>query len=155
MATIRTEEVNSAQKPTEGTNRRRVLLGAGAVGAVAAAGALAACGTGSGNTASGQDGPPASAANLAKSSDIPVGGGKIFANQLLVVTQPTSGTFKAFSAVCTHQGCTVSSISGGLIMCPCHGSEYSIVDGSVKRGPAPTPLPAKTVTVTNGEISIS
>jgi len=63
--------------------------------------------------------------------------------------------FKAFTAICTHMGCTVGTISGGLIICPCHGSQYSIVDGSVKRGPAPAALAAKTVTVTNGEVSVA
>jgi Rieske Fe-S protein len=82
-----------------------------------------------------------------KISEIPVGGGKIFADQKLVVTQPSSGDFKAFSAVCTHAGCVVSRISDGTIDCPCHGSKYSIEDGSVEDGPAPKPLPEKTVTV--------
>jgi Rieske Fe-S protein len=155
MTTIDTESVDSSTKPAEGTSRRKVLLGAGAVGAVAAAGALAACGGANVGASGSNDTPASSAPNLAKATEIPVGGGKIFPDQLLVVTQPTSGAFKAFSAVCTHEGCTVNSVSGGLIMCPCHGSEYSIADGSVKRGPAPSPLPSKTVTVTNGEISIS
>jgi Rieske Fe-S protein len=155
MSTIDTEQADITMKPADGTSRRKVLLGAGAVGAVAATGALAACAGGGGSTNAANDAPASSAPNLAKTSEIPVGGGKIFPDQLLVVTQPTSGAFKAFSAVCTHEGCTVNSINGGLIMCPCHGSEYSIADGSVKRGPAPSPLPTKTVTVTNGEISIS
>jgi len=96
-----------------------------------------------------------SAQGLAKSADIPVGGGKIFADREVVVTQPTKGVFKAFTAICTHLGCTVGTISGGLITCPCHGSQYSIVDGSVKRGPAPAALGAKSVTVTNGEVSVA
>ena len=83
-----------------------------------------------------------------------MGGGKIFADQLVVVTQPTAGAFKAFTAVCTHMGCTVNQVSNGLIMCPCHGSEYSISDGSVKQGPAPTPLPAKQISVANDQITL-
>ena len=74
---------------------------------------------------------------LAATSDIPVGGGKIFDTQLVVVTQPSAGEFKAFSAVCTHMGCTVSQIADGRIDCPCHGSEYSIKNGAVLAGPAP------------------
>ena len=69
-----------------------------------------------------------------------------------MVTQPTAGEFKAFSAVCTHMGCTVSQIADGRIDCPCHGSEYSITDGAVLAGPAPRPLPAKTIKITGDSI---
>jgi Rieske Fe-S protein len=68
------------------------------------------------------------------------------------VTQPTKGEFKGFSAVCTHMGCIVSSISGDTITCPCHGSQYSIKDGSVLGGPAPSPLPGVKVAVKGGEV---
>ena len=88
-------------------------------------------------------------------SEIPVGGGKIFKNQEIVVTQPKAGEFKAFSAICTHQGCPVTEIQGGTIDCLCHGSQYSIVDGSVKGGPAPSPLPEKTVTVTGSTLTVT
>ncbi|MFI9723515.1 Rieske (2Fe-2S) protein [Streptomyces sp. NPDC052396] len=76
-----------------------------------------------------------------------MGGGKVFADreQKVVVTQPSKGDFKAFSAVCTHEGCTVASVSDGVIQCPCHGSEFDIRDGSVRRGPARQPLPARNV----------
>ena len=70
---------------------------------------------------------------LAETSDIPVGGGTIFADQEVVVTQPTEGDFKCFTAVCTHQGCIVSTVSDGTINCACHGSQYSIKDGSTWR----------------------
>ncbi len=163
-------------------SRRTLLAGAGAVGmiavGVATAGAgLAGCGTGSGNASDSAMGngaganPPASPAgqdagaggggaattgvNLGKKSHIPVGGGKIFATEKVVVTQPAAGDFKAFTAVCTHQGCTVSTISNGIIKCPCHGSEFSIKDGSVKGGPAPAPLAEKTVKVHNGNIVVT
>ena len=91
----------------------------------------------------------------AKTSEIPVGGGKVFDTQKVVVTQPTAGQFKAFTAVCTHQGCTVSTVKDGTINCPCHGSKYSIADGSVQGGPAPAPLAAKTVTVNGDEITVA
>ena len=97
----------------------------------------------------------AAAKVLAKTSDIPEGGGKIFSDQDVVVTQPTAGEFKAFSATCTHQGCMVSEVSGGLIRCPCHGSLYSVANGAVKGGPAPRPLPAEKITVANGSISLA
>ncbi|GAT81349.1 iron sulfur protein [Streptomyces sp. F-3] len=91
---------------------------------------------------------------LAKASDIPEGGGKVFGDQGVVVTQPTKGEFKAFSSQCTHQGCAVSRIADGVIVCPCHNSEFSAADGSVRKGPAAQPLPAKNISVTNGEIRL-
>jgi nitrite reductase/ring-hydroxylating ferredoxin subunit len=156
MTTIDTKKAVTTQEPKGHPTRRTVLLGAGVVGAAAVTATLAACDSGGSGDPSANAGST-SDANIAKSSDIPVGGGKIFPKQLVVVTQPTSGQFKAFSAVCTHMGCTVGTISGGLITCPCHGSEYSIADGSVKRAAiqGQAPLPTKTVTVTNGEISVS
>ncbi|HEY3650262.1 MAG TPA: Rieske (2Fe-2S) protein [Streptosporangiaceae bacterium] len=84
--------------------------------------------------ASGQ--PP----SLALTSDVPAGGGKILADKKIVITQPRAGSFQAFTAVCTHQGCTVSSVSGGTINCPCHGSKFSLTNGSVVAGPAPSAL---------------
>jgi len=92
---------------------------------------------------------------LAKTSDIPVGGGKIFPSDKVVVTQPTAGQFKGFSAVCTHMGCTVAEVSGGTINCPCHGSRFHVADGSVAHGPASSPLPPKQVTVSGDEISLA
>jgi Rieske Fe-S protein len=89
---------------------------------------------------------------LAKASQVPVGGGIILADQAIVITQPTKGTFEGFSAICTHLQCTVASISGGIIHCPCHGSMYSIKDGSVQGGPAPAPLPPKPVKDEGGNI---
>jgi Rieske Fe-S protein len=137
-----------------------VVAAAGAAGLGAA---LVACG-GSSDSASASDGSGSGSAAkdtsgdggvLAKTSDIPEGGGKIFADQKVVVTQPKANEFKAFSAVCTHQGCTVAAISDGTIQCPCHGSRYSIVDGSVKGGPAPKPLPPEQIKVSGGSISLA
>ena len=65
----------------------------------------------------------------------------------IVITQPQPGSFRAFTAICTHQGCIVSSVSNGTINCPCHGSKYSIKDGSVVNGPAPSPLAAIAIKV--------
>ncbi|MDH6133705.1 Rieske Fe-S protein [Kitasatospora sp. MAA4] len=89
---------------------------------------------------------------LGQAMDVPVGGGMVFPAAKVVVTQATAGQYKAFSAVCTHKGCTVSSVSGGLIKCPCHGSTFKIADGSVADGPAPTPLPPVPVKVDNGKL---
>ena len=159
--------------------RRGMLAGVGLVGL---AGAITACGSGGSSmsaavadpaTSSGMGASsptsaaasaPASASSassamggsaagaLTATSAIPVGGGKIFAAQTTVVTQPSAGEFKVFSAVCTHMGCIVSQIADGRIDCPCHGSEYSITDGAVLAGPAPKPLPAKPFKVTGDSI---
>lgn len=128
---------------------RRKVLAAGAVGA-GAVGFLAACGGDEEDPApQGAGGaPPAPAGGkLASTSEIPVGGGKIFPEQQVVVTQPAAGDFKAFGAQCTHQGCLVSQVQGTEIHCTCHGSIFSATDGSVLGGPAPSPLAARTVTV--------
>ncbi|HKS98123.1 MAG TPA: Rieske (2Fe-2S) protein [Rugosimonospora sp.] len=143
-------------------SRRALLAGVGVVGV---AGSLAACGTASstnsGGTTGGGGSTPTGAAggggntssDIAKTADIPVGSGKIIGS--VVVTQPAAGEYKAFSAICTHQGCTVNKIASGEIHCPCHGSAFSITDGSVKNGPATQPLASKSVSVTNGEIRIT
>ncbi len=92
---------------------------------------------------------------LGSASDIPVGGGEVFASEMVVVTQPQAGTFKAFSAVCTHQGCTVSTVAAGTINCPCHGSKFDIADGSVVGGPASSPLEQRQVTVSGDTIQLA
>jgi Rieske Fe-S protein len=83
-----------------------------------------------------------------------VGGGKIFADDNLVVTQPAAGEFKAFSIICTHVGCLCDKVAGGTIDCPCHGSTFSITDGSVVTGPAIRPLTPEPFTVTEGTITL-
>ena len=141
-------------------SRRALLAGAG----VTCAAVLAGCSTSDANNggsapatggaassaagsapATGGSAATASAAAagaLAATSQVPDGGGKIIDGVNIVITQPQSGSFRAFSAICTHQGCIVSSVSNGTINCPCHGSKYSIKDGSVVRGPATMPLAA-------------
>jgi Rieske Fe-S protein len=85
---------------------------------------------------------------------VPVGGGLILAKQSVVITQPTKGEFKGFSSTCTHMGCTVGSVSD-TINCPCHGSTFSIEDGSVVGGPATSGLPAKELVVDGGSINLA
>ncbi|EYT78311.1 iron-sulfur protein [Streptomyces sp. Tu 6176] len=96
----------------------------------------------------------AAGAELTRTDDIPVGGGKIFKEQRVIVTQPEKGQFKAFSAVCTHQGCTVASVENGTIACPCHGSMFHAADGSVAHGPASRPLAAKDIQVEGNSIRL-
>jgi len=164
-----------------GTSTRRALLaGTGAAGAAALTGcggdergarpptgasagtagpasATGSAATGSAATGSAATGGPAASARGGgiKAADIPVNGGRVFPDlgpDGAVVTQPAAGQFKAFSATCTHRGCTLASVSDGTINCPCHGARYSIRDGSVVQPgdgiPAATrPLAVKRVTV--------
>ena len=92
-------------------------------------------------------GTAAAVAALATTAEVPEGGGKIIDGKNIVITQPAAGTFKAFSAVCTHQGCIVSTVADGTIDCPCHGSKFSVKDGSVVNGPATRPLPPVAIKV--------
>ncbi|MET7685726.1 Rieske (2Fe-2S) protein [Streptomyces sp. NPDC005423] len=135
---------------TDRSTRRTIL-------ATGAAAALAAGCSGHGDTSSsGSSTVQASGGpELAKTSEIPVGGGTVFKDRKVVVTQPAKGEFKAFSAICTHQGCTVGSVVNGTIDCPCHGSRYHIADGSVAAGPAPRPLPAEPITVRGNSIHLT
>jgi len=103
-------------------------------------------------SAGSSSGAAAGPAALASTSDIPVGGGKILTDKKIVITQPQSGAFHAFSAVCTHAGCTVGSVTGGTINCPCHGSRFNITNGSVVNGPAASPLPAVNIKVQGSSI---
>ncbi|MFE9256927.1 Rieske (2Fe-2S) protein [Streptomyces sp. NPDC006879] len=144
--------------------RRRTVLAAGA--AAVAATALSACGesteggsdtggsTGGSDTAGSAPGEVAGGV-LAQTADIPVGGGKVFKDEKVVVTQPAAGEFKAFSAVCTHQGCLVDKVVDGTIDCPCHGSKFKVADGAVANGPATRALPEAQIKVEGGSITLA
>jgi Rieske Fe-S protein len=153
--------VTDARRPVP---RRAVVAGTGAV--ALGAGLLAAgcaSSTAPGSTAAA---PPTagaaaaptaasgSAGGLGSTADIPVGGGKIFADRKVVVTQPTAGTFVGLSAVCTHKGCVVNKVADGTIDCPCHGSKFHL-DGTVANGPAQAPLPTMPVTVEGTSINLA
>ncbi|MFE4548586.1 MULTISPECIES: Rieske (2Fe-2S) protein [unclassified Streptomyces] len=156
--------------PAPAPARRTVVA---AVGAAGLAVALTACGSddkssapssansassgGSGGSGGGDNGVAGNAGGtvLAKTADIPEGGGKVFADQGVVVTQPTAGTFKAFSSKCTHQGCAVKDIADGVITCPCHNSQFSATDGSVKKGPATQALAAAEISVDGDSIKLA
>ncbi|THV13421.1 Rieske (2Fe-2S) protein [Nocardioides caeni] len=94
----------------------------------------------------------APAVGLVATADVPVGGGVILSEEELVVTQPGDGSFVAFTAICTHQGCLVGSVGDGAITCPCHNSTFSITDGSVLGGPANGPLEEVAVEVVDGQV---
>jgi Rieske Fe-S protein len=162
------------------TTRRALIAGAGAACAVVVAGcstynansgidggapaatsatASAASAAGGGAASGGDSGggggggtSAAAPAALATTAEIPVDGGMILTDKQIVITQPVAGTFKAFTAVCTHQGCTVSTVAGGTIDCPCHGSKFSVKDGSVVNGPAASPLAAVAIKVDGSSI---
>ena len=142
-------------------SRQKVLLGAG-LGLVTVV--LAACSTygkkpeaaseSSATTAapaapSASGGPAPAAKAIAKTADVPVGSGVIVGE--VVVTQPSAGVFKGFSAKCTHKGCTVDKVADGTIDCPCHGSKFNL-DGTVAKGPAQEPLATENVTVQGDSI---
>ncbi len=139
--------------------RQKALIGAG-LGLVAAV--LAACTTygkkpeASGDTTATTKSPPTTGGTaaelnnvIAKTADVPVGSGVIV--DKIVVTQPSTGEFKGFSAICTHAGCTVNKVADGTIDCPCHGSKFNL-DGSVANGPAAKPLEPAAVTVQGDSI---
>lgn len=127
-------------------SRRSALV---ATSAVAGAGVLAACG----------DGQPATATKTVDinvdAANVPVGGGFVDKTNSVVVTQPTKGTYKAFSSVCPHQGCQVGSVSAEAIVCPCHGSRFDPKTGEVTAGPAEKGLPAKKVAVQGSKLHIT
>ncbi|MBT2399610.1 Rieske (2Fe-2S) protein [Streptomyces sp. ISL-100] len=150
----------------KGTSRRAVLTAAAAAAGTALTAGCSEYGDENGGSAeetepapseppvpSGES--PGGGTALAKTTEIPVGGGKIFKGEKVVVTQPEEGSFKAFSAVCTHQGCTVSTVEGGTINCACHGSKFRVADASVEGGPAQKPLPRRQIIVESGSIRLA
>ena len=123
-------------RPDFRPTRRIVFQGLGALGVAAA---LAGCGGGGDGEGAGGAAPEAGAA-LATTAEIPVGGGLVLPDDNIVITQPTEGEFKAFNAACTHTGTQVNAVEDGEIICPNHGSRFSVADGAVLNPPASSPL---------------
>ncbi len=138
---------------------RRAVLGCAALCGVAGP-ILAGCSSGSsdaggdgGGAAAETSSPPVAAGTaLVATADVPVGEGVTLTDAGVVVTQPSRGDFKAFSNVCTHQGCVVDEVTAGEIRCPCHGSAFDVSDGSVVTGPATNPLPEVKVAVEGDQV---
>lgn len=164
-----TDHETGAGRTGDGSVTRRAVLAAG--GASATTVLAAACSVTyeplpaappDGTAAPGADGGVPSTAPdavpgmvLGAAAEVPVGGGTVYPKAEVVVTQPRAGDFKAFSAICTHMHCLVSGVSDGTIYCPCHGSRFSITDGSVVVGPATLPLPAKQVADDAGTLHLA
>lgn len=127
--------------------RRILFQGLGALGIAAV---LAGCG--GGDSGGGGAAKPTTGDALAKTADVPVGGGVILTDQKIVITQPTAGEFKAFTAVCTHQSNIVTGVEDGQIECSFHGSSYSAETGEVTGGPAPSALSAVAIKVDGDSI---
>lgn len=156
-------------QPMSGPSRRTVVAAVGAAGLTVA---LTACGSedkasdpsteqgaadgGATNEGGGSSaGAGAGGAALAKTADIPEGSGKIFKDEKVVVSQPAAGDYKAFSTICTHQNCPMVDLKDDVISCTCHGSRFSVLDGSVKKGPAVKPLEAKEISVNGDSITLA
>ncbi|UGQ10134.1 Rieske (2Fe-2S) protein [Yinghuangia sp. ASG 101] len=137
-------------------DRRTVLRGAAAVGAVGAVAVpLAACTTeNSGAKAAGPRAGDAGPVTVGKVPDISVGAGKVFGESRVVVTRPEASVYKAFDARCPHQGCLVGEVEQGVVKCNCHGSQFDVNDGSVVRGPANSGLPELPLKVVDGDIVV-
>ena len=89
---------------------------------------------------SGESSAPPPDGIVVAAADVPEGGGVVI-QEKYVVTQPSAGQYKAFSAICTHQGCPVQKVENAQIVCPCHGSHFAIDSGDPVAGPAKEPLP--------------
>lgn len=137
-------------------SRRKALVG---TGITVAASTIAGCATYGKPPAApaGQPTPAAASAPdaaqaIARTADVPVGSAVIVDD--VVIAQPAKGTFKAFSAVCTHAGCNVAEVLGASINCPCHGSSFNL-DGTVAKGPAQRPLDTRSIVVQGDSIALA
>ena len=110
---------------------------------------------GSTTTAHASAAPTPTGTKLATLTQVPTGGGLILQDKKIVLTRDSGGTVHGFSAVCTHQGCIVGTVTSSQIICPCHGSHFNASTGAVEQGPAQTALPKVAVTVANNAVYAS
>jgi Rieske Fe-S protein len=133
--------------------RGAVVVCVGALAGVIVARSSRAAGQPNGTTAANAYGAGSSTGKrLVALADVPVGSGHIVTDPPVVVVRTSANHVVGFSAICTHQGCTVASISDGTIDCPCHGSRFALTTGKVVAGPAPRPLPSVAVEVRGGQV---
>jgi len=92
---------------------------------------------------------------VCKSSAVPVRGGKTFSvgGKNILITQPKKGTFKAFVAVCTHQGGALTGATDNVIVCPIHGAKFDATTGAGSP-PAQLPLGKVSVSVSGGSVKV-
>jgi len=150
------------------SRKKFIRLGA-AVGLGAAAAPLAsACGGGENSAGSGgtpkasdvlEGGPKVGKGQaIAKESEVKSGSAFPFTDadtgQQSVLVHLEDGEFAAYSAVCTHQACTVAyQPQTQKLACPCHGSVFDPADGArPTTGPAQLPLPEVAIRVEGGEV---
>jgi len=158
----------------EKVSRETFIRLAAALGVGAASASVAACGGGSGGAAAPDGGgsesntggsgeasevqaksqAPSGGAAIAQESEVAPGKAVKFKDggKDAVLVHLDGGEFVAYSAVCTHAGCTVA-YKNTQLACPCHGSIFDPANGAeVVSGPAQTPLPEIPVEIRNGEV---
>lgn len=147
---------HDAHPDETGPDRRSLFKAAAAVAVpLAGVGVVAACGGSNSKSETPSSGSGGNTPVQVPAADVPVGGGTVVESAKVVVTQPAAGQYKAFTAVCTHAGCTVKTITGNEIHCPCHGSVFSATDGSVLNGPASAPLTPLTATISGANVNVT
>jgi thiosulfate dehydrogenase (quinone) large subunit len=110
---------------------------------------------GGSNPAAGSSSVPSGAVKLGPANRLPSGQAATYSDPADgspdILIRESDGSLKAFSAVCTHAGCTVG-YEGGVIACPCHGGEFSAETGEAIAGPPPSGLAPKKVLEAGGQI---
>jgi len=150
-STGRPASTAAEESSVSGTSRRSVIIGAGVAAAAGVGGFVWYTAAGPKPRATSPT-PGGGSATLAPLSDVPQNGGIVLADDSIVLTRESGNTVHGYSAICTHQGCLVSKVSGGQISCPCHGSVFDANTGAVINGPATAPLPPVRVSVVNGSV---
>lgn len=72
----------------------------------------------------------------------------------ILVTRTAQESFSAFTAICTHEQCTITGFQSGAFICPCHGSQFN-TSGQVQQGPATRALQRFNTQFTNSVLTIT